>query len=520
MPRAPGENLGSVLTRGVLWIGLFRWTAQLISWGGTLLVLRILTPADYGILGMTTYFVGLTSVLSEFGIGSALLATRDLPQATVRQLNLLAVVLCFTGLLLSVLAAPLASRWFGEPALYAVFPVLGAAFLIDSLRTVPVAMMAKELDYRRTASADFVRALASSLAVVTLALLHLHYWALVAGILTGSLAATTWVLSRRRIGWALPHFAELRTPIRYCRHLVVERLAWQGYQNADFLVAGRLFGRVALGNYGVAWTLVSLPGEKLLTVISAGTTPFFAALKDRRDELRYYFLRVTEVLALLLFPILLGLLLVVDLAIPVILGAKWVAAIAPARALLPYALLHVFLTTLLTVLVAIGRTDISMRNGLLSLLVLPLGFVVGGRLYGLTGIALVWTITYPLVLVMPLRVALRSLEIRFAEYGAAFLPALWPTALMVLLVLGFRALAGSRVSPPVELLLAIVLGGLGYGAVLLLWERERVRTLLALLRRSAKRSAVDSAAGPSSVPAQPPNAIAAAPTTARTAPSE
>jgi O-antigen/teichoic acid export membrane protein len=503
-----------------MWLGLFRWSAQLLSWGGTLLVLRILTPADYGILGMTTYFVGLTSVLSEFGIGSALLATRDLPASTVKQLNLLAILLGFTGLLLAALAAPLASRWFGEPALRAVFPVLGAAFLIDSLRTVPVALMAKELDYRRTATADFVRALASSLAVVTLALLGLHYWALVAGIITGSLAATTWVLFRRRIGWALPSYAELRTPIRYCRHLVVERLAWQGYQNADFLVAGRMFGRVALGNYGVAWTLVSLPGEKLLTVINAGTAPFFAALKDRREELRYYFLRVTEVLALLLFPILIGLLLVVDLAIPVILGTKWVAAIAPARALLPYALLHVFLTTLLTVLVAIGRTDISMRNGLLSLLVLPLGFVVGGRLYGLTGIALVWTLTYPLVLVMPLRVALRSLKIRFGEYCAAFLPALWPTALMVVLVLGVRWLTGPRLSPPAELILAILVGGLGYGAVLLLWQRERLRSLLGLLKRSAQRTAADASEGASSAPAQALNAIAAAPTTARTAPSE
>src|SRR5438552_13344262 len=120
MPLATGYNLGRVLTRGVMWLGLFRWSAQLLSWGGTLLVLRILTPADYGILGMTTYFVGLTSVLSEFGIGSALLASRELSVTAVRQLNLLATSLGFLGFLLSIVAVPLATRWFAEPALRAV----------------------------------------------------------------------------------------------------------------------------------------------------------------------------------------------------------------------------------------------------------------------------------------------------------------------------------------------------------------------------------------------------------------
>lgn len=142
-----------------MWLGPFRWSAQIISWAGTLIVIRLLVPTDYGIIGMTTYFIGLTAALSEFGIGSSGIIAPLLSTIQIRQLNALAEMLGLTGSLLALAAAAPVSRYFGELTLVTLLPVLGISFLIDGLRAEPRALMSKELDYRRAASSDFARAL-------------------------------------------------------------------------------------------------------------------------------------------------------------------------------------------------------------------------------------------------------------------------------------------------------------------------------------------------------------------------
>jgi polysaccharide transporter, PST family len=502
----PRERLGRVLARGMMWVGLFRWSAQLLSWGATLAVLRILTPADYGIVGMTTYFVGLASVLSEFGIGSAVIAARELTLPMKRQLNLFALGLGLAGSLAALAAAAPLSRYFAEPALVLVMPVLGTVFVIDSLRAVPQAVLSRDLAYRQAASADFVRAVTSALIVLLLAVLGAGYWSLVAGIVGGSLAASVWVLARHPIGWVRPRWAELRGMLRYCRHILVGRLAWQGYQNADFVVAGKMLGVDALGSYNVAWTIASLPGDKLITIVNAATSPFFASLQTKPDILRHYFLRVTGLLCLALFPLLFGFLLVADLAIPVVLGQQWQGAIAPARALVFYAALQSISALIATLLIAIGRADVSMRNSLLCLLLLPPGFVLGGRLGGSVGIALVWACSYPLVIAMPLRAALRFLDIRLRTYLTCFRLALSVVAAMTVAVLGFRLLAGRSLSAEVELVVAILIGAAATGVTLLVAAPDELRALRGLIRPSPAEA--DPPISPADVRSQPPEKLA------------
>jgi len=483
-----GKPLGRVLARGIMWVGLFRWSAQIISWACTLIVIRLLVPTDYGIVGMTTYFIGLTAAFSEFGIGSAVIIAPQLSTAQIRQLHALAALLGLTGSLLALAAAAPLSRYFGEPALVTLLPVLGLSFLIDGLRTVPLALMSKELDYRRAASSDFIRALASAVVVLTLAVHHAGYWALVGGILAGSLAATLWVLVQRPIGWSWPRPAALAEPLRSCRHLLVGRVAWQGYQNADFVVAGRMFGAAALGSYNVAWTIASLPGEKLTTVVNAAVSPFFASLRDRPQDLRHYLLRILSVLGLLLFPPLIGFLLVADLAIPLVLGERWTAAVAPARALVFYASLQSIMVTVITLLSSIGKTRLTMKVALLNLLILPVAFVIGGRLGGITGIALAWAVAYPFVMALPLRAMLRALDIRFRTFLSSFRDPVLTVCVLSAAVLGFRWLAHGVLRPGVELTAAVLIGAAAAGLTVIVVAREQLTAMRALIRREAPAS--------------------------------
>ena len=465
-PSPPSER-GRVLARGVVWIGAFRWSAQIVTWAVTLTVIRLLSPRDYGVVGMTTFFVALASVVAEFGIGSALIAMKQLESSLARQLHTIALG---TGALAAILSAAFAwpmSRYFREPALLPVLAVLGTSFFFDGLRVVPVALLSRDLEYKKTASVDLVRAVAASLTVLILALRGAGYWSLVAGTVAGSAAASIWVFRLRRVVCEWPRFASLTEPLRYCRHLIVGRVAYYGYQNADFLVAGRLFGPILLGQYNVAWTIASLPGEKLTNIISAATAPFFGSIQHDRPALASYYLRLTSFLGLLLWPVLFGFLVVADLAIPLILGVQWTPAVPVARALIVYAALQSVSTLNAQILLVTGRSGTSMRWALLALAVLPPAFYLGGRLGGLTGVAWAWTIGYPLVAIWPLRMVLQILQIPRATYLGAFRRAALMVIGMVAAVYFLRRAIHPLVSPAGELAISVFAGAVVYGALCL-----------------------------------------------------
>jgi O-antigen/teichoic acid export membrane protein len=479
---SPGQSRRRALTTGVFWVGAFRWTAQILSWAITLVVIRILSPDDYGIVGMTSYFMGLAGVLSDLGLGTAVLALPRLSLEMARQLHALALGAGIAAFLLTLLAAGPMSWYFREPALLPVLLAMGGSFVVDAMRTVPVALLSRGLEYRKASSVDFVRAVASSATVLALALIGARYWSLVGGLLSGSLAATAWALWLRPLGYARPRRSELKGPAAISTHLVVGRLAWQAYQNADFMVAGRLFGAAQLGFYNVGWTIASLPGEKLTTVLTAATAPFFASIRHDAEALRTYFLRLTFLICLLLWPILFGFVLVADLVIPVVLGPKWVPAVPVARALVFYAALQSPMTLSAQILMLTGRTKVSMATSLVALLVLPPVFYLSGKQWGIEGIAWSWAILYPVLYLWPTIVTLKQLGATLGEHLTAMGRAGLLVAVMCAVVLLVRIVLPLQIGIRLELVIAVATGTLSYFLLLAIWTRRDLTLIAEVIR--------------------------------------
>src|ERR1041384_864734 len=101
--------------RGVAWTAAAKWASQALAWVSWLIVARLLTPEDYGLVGMAAIYLGLVTLLSEFGLGTAVLAVRELSGAQIGQLNGLAVLLGLAGLLASCAVAIPLGRFFHAP---------------------------------------------------------------------------------------------------------------------------------------------------------------------------------------------------------------------------------------------------------------------------------------------------------------------------------------------------------------------------------------------------------------------
>ena len=183
----------------VAWTAATKWVAQALSWASWLIVARLLTPEDYGLVGMATIYLGLITLVSEFGLGTAVLAIRELSDEQIRQLHGLAALLGVAGLLAScALAIPL-GRFFRAPDLPLVVVMMSATFVIASLRTVPLALLQRELRFKALAWIDLGQTLVLTVSMVGFAAAGFRYWTLVCGAVLGALVSTGAVLRLRRV---------------------------------------------------------------------------------------------------------------------------------------------------------------------------------------------------------------------------------------------------------------------------------------------------------------------------------
>jgi len=500
---APAEHfdratLDRSLVRGVAWTGLIKWITQIAAWLSTLLVARLLTPEDYGLVGMAAVYLGLLTMLSEAGLGTTVIAMRELRGAHLAQMHTVALLLGVAGFLVSyVVAGPLAA-FFDAPALRWVLIALSANFVIMSLRSVPQAALQRQLRFGRVALLDGANSLVTATTAVILAFAGFRYWALVLAALVGSTVASSIALASHPIGFRKPDLHELRDALRVSRDIIVASVAWYVFSNADFFVAGKLLGTAALGAYTFAWNLAYSVVEKVTGLVTGVTSSIFSAAKHDSALLRRYLTQITGVLALALLPATAGLALVAEDMLAIV-GDKWRAAVVPLRLLVLYAGVRSLTPILSQALTITGDTRYTMKRSVVAAIVLPIGFVVGAR-WGITGIATAWIVLHAPVVMFPL---LRRVATHLGIGPSAYLPMLRPalvsTALMTVSVLALTAVVPDGVPPVALLVLKVVAGAVSYAAALGLLFRQRVLALV----RAVMQLRGD---GPSVTPTPAPNA--------------
>jgi PST family polysaccharide transporter len=482
------RELDHSLIRGAVWTAAAKWASQALTWISWLIVVRLLSPDDYGLVGMAALYLGLITVLSEFGLGTAVLAIRELSSEEICQLNGLAVLLGLASMFASCLVAMPLGRFFRAPQLPLVVVAMSTTFVITSFKTVPLALLQRDLRFKAVALIDLSQALVLAISMIGLAVAGFRYWTLVCGAVLGALISTGAVLGLRHQAFVWPRPKSLRHAITLSANLVIARLSWYVSANADFLVAGRILGKAALGFYNVGWTLASIPVDKVTSLIGQVTPAFFAAVQTDPAALRRYLLRITEGIALITFPASIGLALVTRDFVLVVLGSKWEAAIAPLQILAAYAAFRSITPLLHQVLVVIRDSGFVMWNNLANAVVMPASFYFGGQRWGTLGLAMAWVLMDPLYVFPSYWRVLSKLELSPKAYVAALWPALSGTALMTAVVLAVRALSGS--DWPAGLRLAAQVGAamITYGLACLVLHRERFEAFRELVR-AARRGA-------------------------------
>lgn len=459
-----------------------KWATQLVSWATMLVVARLLTPTDFGLVGAGSVFVGLVNLISELGLGAAIVQRRDLTEDQIARLGGMAALVGIGLSLVTVAASIPVAGFFRQNAVAGVVAAMSLTFITSGLQVVPRSLMQKGLEFRRLALYDALQAIVGMVTTLGLALAGFRYWSLVLSVLLSSGIVTLVLLIHRPHRLALPReFGTIRSAVTFGWHIVVSRIAWYGYSNADFAIVGRVLGAATLGSYTFGWTMASIPVDRVASLVSRVLPGVFSAIQDDPPALRRYVLRLTEGLAFITFPASIGLFMVGDDLVRVALGNQWEAAILPLRILAFYGGFRSITTIFSFLLIAVGKARLSMLFSLLALMVLPPLFYLGSR-WGAPGVAAGWIVGYPIVMIPVYRTVFRIISLRMRDYLKAILPPLGGVAAMVLAIVGLRVALAAAWPAPVRLGAEVAVGAAVYSAWVLLLYRDRFRNLMRIVR--------------------------------------
>ncbi|MEA2626533.1 MAG: lipopolysaccharide exporter [Candidatus Binatota bacterium] len=428
------------VARSFFWMAWSRGVLQVLSFGSTLVVARLLHPADYGLIALAAISTNMVGLLSEMGLGAAIIQYRDLDDNELNGCFWVTLGIAVIGYVTLCLAASTIAAWFETPRLAPVMIAIGATLPLSAARVVPDGLLRRRLELDKVSKAEIASSVASIPAVLGLAWAGAGVWALVSGVLV--LAVVQTVASFWFVRW-VPGFSvasrRFREIMRFSLATLGMRISWAAYDQSDAFVLGKVSGDAALGFFAMAKQVAILPVTKVAVVVNQLATPILAGYQEDRSAMRDSFLKGIRLVGCLTLPLTVGMALEADDLVLVVLTDKWAPMVPILQLLSLYTLVHSLDVFLPSVLLARFRAGFLFRWTMALLLVMPLAFWAGAATWGGTGVALGWSVVYPCLTFSIAREALRELDLDWRTVGEQLTPLIRPALWLVVAVLAVRS---------------------------------------------------------------------------------
>lgn len=347
---------------GVGWNAIGRFSTQGVSFILQIILARLLSPSDYGIIAMMAIFLQVASVFVDSGFGKALVQKQNCEEkdySTVFYYNL-AVAIGLYILLFSV--APLVARFYETEILTDVMRVASLVVIINALSIVQRTKLEKNIDFKSQSIVNFTSSLFSGLAGIAMAYYGLGVWALCGQSILNSLLQLIlfyfFVRWKPALIFSKESFHEM---FSFGSKILAASIISVIYSNLYTIVIGKKFNSKDLGFYSRADNFAIFPSSNIGSIISGVAYPTLSKIQDDDNKLRFAYRKIIRYSSFVIFPLMIGLAAVADPFIRALLGEKWAETI-PYLQILCFALMWDHLSSLnLNLLYVKDKTNLVLK---------------------------------------------------------------------------------------------------------------------------------------------------------------
>jgi O-antigen/teichoic acid export membrane protein len=447
---------------GVTWSAVQKWGVRLISFLVMLILARIVSIESFGLVAYAVVFTAFAQIFVDQGFSDAIVQFSNLEQ---EHLDTAFWVSLLTGGLLSLAtlaASGLIASIFREPDLEPIIRWLSPIFVLSALSSVQQSILRRKLAFKQLSMRSLVATLASGIIAVAMALLGFGVWSLVAKLLVDASVnvIALWQVSdwRPSLRFSTKHFKEL---FSYGINIIGGNFVdYLSVHSDDFLI-GYFLGAIPLGYYTLAYNLLIILTDLLVTVPNAVAFPVFSKIQADPERLKSAFFEVTQLQSVMAFPVFLGLFAVAPEAVRVLCGDKWIPSIPVLQVLMLMGIVRSATYFYSSIFRAAGKP--SWRFGIYTLTAVlnVTGFLLVVRM-GIVAVAVSYVVVSYLLMPFYFLLIRKLVQVTTRAHLSQYVPALISSLIMVAVVYALRYALGESVSLLLRFILLILAGGVTY----------------------------------------------------------
>ena len=371
---------------GMTWTFAQGFSTQGIGFLISVVLARILLPAEFGIIGMIAIFMGIGGALVDSGLASSLIRTPDADQedfSTVFYFNIIGSIFIYFILYLT---APFIASFFNQPILTNITRVYGISFISNTFSTIQLTRLTQRMDFKTQLKVSVPALIGGGVLGIILAYMGFGVWSLVWMRLFQSLLSSIqlWIVSKWRPSLIF-NVVKFKYHFNFGYKLLLSGLLDTIFTNSYTVIIGKLFPPAQLGFYTRANSVIQLPVENISGALNKVTYPLFASIKDDNERLKKVYKQIMQMVTFLIAPILIIMGVLASPLFRFVFTEKWLPAVPYFQILCISGILYPFHVYNLNILNIKGRSDLFLKLEIYKKILLVITVLVSIQfgMYGL-----------------------------------------------------------------------------------------------------------------------------------------
>lgn len=362
---------------GVLWSSVEQFTSSGMQFIVGIVLARLLSPKEFGLIGMTTIFFAVSESFIKSGFNEALIRKKNCTQTDYSTVFFFNLIVGFLFYLILIISAPAIAKFFKEPELKAIIRILAFVLIIDSFRIIQHTILSKRVDFKLLTRISLFASGVSGIIGIIMAFKGFGVWSLVVTALTKQTlnSILLWLWNKWRPSWEFSKesFKEL---FGFGSKLLISGLIDTIYKNIYYLIIGKYFSAKDLGFYTRANNFSNFPSNIITNIMSRVSYPVLAQMQDDPVLLKAGYRKLIRSIMLITFVFMFGLAAVAEPMIITLIGEKWRPSIVYLQLLCFASMLYPLHALNLNMLKVQGRSDLFLKLEIIKkILAIPVIFI-------------------------------------------------------------------------------------------------------------------------------------------------
>lgn len=476
------ESLKNKTVKGTIWSSLERFSVQGIQFIVMVVMARMLTPEDYGLVGMLAIFIAISQSLIDSGFSQALIRKQDrseLDNSTVFYFNIGVGIFLYISLFL---CAPLIAEFYNEPILTPITRVIGLSLVFNSLAVVQRALLTIRLDFKTQAKASLVGAIISGGIGIGMAYYGFGVWSIVWQQISnlGIVTILLWILSKWKPIWGYS-WNSFKILFNFGSKLLASGLLETLYRNLYLILIGKVFKASDLGYYTRAHQFTDFASSNIGGIIQRVTYPVLCSIQDDDQRLRDVYRKLLKNSTFIVFPLMMGLAAIAHPMILAFLNEKWIFSAVLIQILCFSQMWYPVHSLNLNLLQVKGRSDLFLRLEIIKKII-GISIILVTIPFGL--LAMCWGAVVNSIIALAINTYYtgKLIQLHFWRQMADILPTLVLSMSVGAIV--YLSISYISISSWILMIIGIIEGILLYVTIAKVFKFQELSELLSIIRKN------------------------------------